>query len=144
MQRHLPDRRGKMPRLLRMDKGAEESVRELLRFLLESGKVDGVLSLARTGKNGGLTYSLITNPDLLDEAVPLFPLMPANAAKVLSRLTLVEPAGRPVARLLAGRGRDKGSPGGLQGCGAGSSRRGRTRERISPRRAAIRDRVGNA
>ena len=89
-----------MPKLLKLNKGAEESVRELLRFLLESGKVDGVLTLVRVSKNGGLAYSLITNPDVLEEALPLFPLMPANAAKVLSRLTLVESAGKPVAAVV--------------------------------------------
>lgn len=89
-----------MPKLLRLNKGAEESVRELLRFLLESGKVDGVLTLVRVSKNDGLAYSLITNPDVLEEALPLFPLMPANAAKVLSRLTLVEPADKPIAAVV--------------------------------------------
>ena len=89
-----------MPKVLRLDKGAEEGVRELLNRLLVSKKIEGVFALVHTSKNGGLTYSLITNPDLLEEAAPLTPLMPANAAKVLSRLTLVEPAGRPVAAVV--------------------------------------------
>jgi len=97
MPRPPPNGRGKMPKLLRLNRRAEEGVRELLSRLLESGKIDGVLTLVRTGRNGVLTYSLITNSDLLEEAVPLAPLMPANAAKLLSRLTLVEPAGRPIA-----------------------------------------------
>jgi len=100
MQGPPPNGRSKMPKLLRLNKGAEEGVRELLRFLLESGKVSGVLTLARMDKNGEPAYSLITNPDILGEALPLFPLMPANAAKVLSRLTLVEPAGKPVAAVV--------------------------------------------
>jgi len=86
-----------MPKILRLDKGAGEGVRELLRFLLASGKVSGAFTLTRVDKNGEVAYSLITNPDVLEEALPLFPLMPANAAKVLSRLTLVEPAAKPVA-----------------------------------------------
>ena len=100
MQGPPPNGRSKMPKLLRLNKGAEEGVPELLRFLLESGKVSGVFTLARMDKNGGLAYSLITNPDVLEEALPLFPLMPANAAKVLSRLTLVGPAGKPIAAVV--------------------------------------------
>ena len=89
-----------MPKLLRQNKGAVEGVRELLSSLLESGKISGVFTLMHVGKDGGPTYSLITNPDTLKEAVPLFPLMPASAAKVLSRLTLVEPAGKPIAAVV--------------------------------------------
>jgi formate dehydrogenase subunit beta len=86
-----------MPKVLRLNKGAEESVRELLKFLLTSEKVEGVFTLAKTGENGTVAYSLITDPAELDRAVPLFPLMPASAGKVLSRLTLEEPAAKPIA-----------------------------------------------
>jgi formate dehydrogenase subunit beta len=89
-----------MPKVLRLNKGAEEGVRELLRSLLESGRVKGVFTLRKVGQSGGAAYSLITDPAALEEALPLFPLMPANAAKVLSRLTLVEPATRPIAALI--------------------------------------------
>ena len=89
-----------MPELLKLNKGAEEGMRELLRLLLQSGKVAGVFTLVPVSENGGLAYSLITDPDVLEEALPLFPLMPANAAKVLSRLTLLGPAGKPVAAVL--------------------------------------------
>lgn len=89
-----------MPRVLRLNKGAEEGLQELLRFLLESGKVKGVFALAPTDDNGGAAYSLITNLDALEKASPLFPLMPTNAAKVLSRLTLVEPATKPIAAVV--------------------------------------------
>ena len=89
-----------MPKFLRLNRRAEEGVRELLSRLLESKKINGVLTLMRMSKNGGLNYSLITNPDLLEEAAPLTPLMPANAAKLLSRLTLVEPAEKPIAAVV--------------------------------------------
>ena len=86
-----------MPRLLKLNKGAEEGVRELLKFLLTSGKVRGVFSLSRIGENGAAAYSLITDPAEIDNTLPIFPLMPANAGKILSRLTLEEPAARPIA-----------------------------------------------
>ncbi len=84
-----------MPKILKVNKGAEECVRELLRFLLEKGRVDGVFTLSKV--DGGVAYSLITDPNALEDILPLFPLMPANAAKVLSHLTLVEPADKPIA-----------------------------------------------
>jgi formate dehydrogenase subunit beta len=86
-----------MPKVLRSDKGAEECLAEFLRFLLENGKVKGVFSLRKVGESGGVAYSLITDLAALEDALPLFPLMPVDAAKVLSRLTLVEPAAEPVA-----------------------------------------------
>lgn len=89
-----------MPKVLKLSKGAEEGVRELLRFLLESGKVKGVFTLRKVDNSGGVAYSLITSPDELDNALPLYPLTPVSAAKVLSGLTLVEGAGEPVAAVV--------------------------------------------
>jgi formate dehydrogenase subunit beta len=89
-----------MPKVLKSNKGAEECLLGFLKFLLESGKVSGVFSLRKVGESGGVGYSLITDPNKLEEALPLFPLMPANAAKVLSRLTLVEPAKQPIAAVV--------------------------------------------
>ena len=73
-----------MPNVLRLNKGVEEGVRELLRFLLESEKVKGVFALAPTDDNGGAAYSLITNLDTLEKTSPLFPLMPANRERTWS------------------------------------------------------------
>ncbi len=80
---------------LQIDQGAEETVRELLRSLLESGKVNAVLALGRTGgAEKGVAYSLFRDPDAFGpdgDAVPLLPFMPANAGGLLSRLTLEGP-----------------------------------------------------
>lgn len=89
-----------MPKVLRREKGAEACLLEFLRFLLEGGKVKGVFTLRKVGGSGGVAYSLITDPAALEEALPLYPLMPVDAAKVLSRLTLVEPAAEPVAAVV--------------------------------------------
>ena len=89
-----------MPKTLKLNKGAEQCLLELLRFLLESGKVKGVFTLSKVGESGGVAYSLITDPAALEAALPLFPLMPVDAAKVLSRLTLVEPAAEPIAAVV--------------------------------------------
>ena len=86
-----------MPNVLKLNKGTEECLLEFLRFLIESGKVKGVFTLRKVSEDGGVAYSIITDPAALEGASPLFPLMPVDAAKVLSRLTLVEPAAEPVA-----------------------------------------------
>ncbi len=89
-----------MTKALRIDKSSEEGLKELLKFLLENGKVKGVLTLRKMGEYGAISYSLITNPDDIDSTLPLFPLMPVNLGKQLSRLTLMEPATDPIAVVL--------------------------------------------
>ncbi len=86
-----------MTKVLSIDKSAEEGLKELLKFLLENGKVKGVVALRRMGEDGTIFYSLITSPDDVGSTVPLFPLMPVNLAKQLSRLTLLESATEPIA-----------------------------------------------
>jgi formate dehydrogenase subunit beta len=100
MQESLPGRRDRMTKVLKIDKGAEDSLKELLRFLLENGRVKGVVTLRKMGEHHAVSYSLITNPDHIDSALPLFPLMPVNLGKQLSRLTLMEPATDPIAVVL--------------------------------------------
>jgi len=89
-----------MPKVLKISKGPDEGLKHLLRFLLENGKVKGVLTLRKMGEYGAISYSLITNPDDIDSTVPLFPLMPDNLAKQLSRLTLIEAATEPIVVVL--------------------------------------------
>jgi len=89
-----------MTKALRIYKSSEEGLKELLKFLLENGKVKGVLTLSKMGEYGAISYSLITNPDDIDSTLPLFPLMPVNLGKQLSRLTLMEPATDPIAVVL--------------------------------------------
>jgi formate dehydrogenase subunit beta len=93
-----------MPEAMVINKGAEEATRELLRSLLESGRVKGVLALGRTGDaDGGVAYSLFTDPDAFEAdgtALPFLPFMPANAGGLLSRLTLKGPLTEPVAAVV--------------------------------------------
>lgn len=93
-----------MPDGLKIDKGAEQTMRELLRALLESGQVSAVLSLGRTGgPDGGLAYSLFTDPEAFGPdgaALPLHPFMPANAGGLLSRMTLKGALTEPIAAVV--------------------------------------------
>jgi formate dehydrogenase subunit beta len=93
-----------MPEGLKINKGAEQTMRELLRALLESGMVSAVLSLGRTGGGqGGVAYSLFTDPEAFGpdgDALPLHPFMPANAGGLLSRMTLKGPLTEPIAAVV--------------------------------------------
>jgi len=86
--------------VLKISKNAEEGLRELLRFLLEKKRVKAVFTLRKINENGTVNYSLITDSDMLEDAVPLFPLMPQNAGKLLSRLTLKEHLSEPIAAVV--------------------------------------------
>ncbi len=88
-----------MAKVWRMEKGVEEGMRELLRFLLRSHKVQGVISLLKL-PDGGVAYALITDQATVQDAVPLYPLMPTNAATVLSRITLLGSPQEPLAAVL--------------------------------------------
>jgi len=87
-------------KILRFRESADEGVRALLRFLLESGKVSGVLTLTKLSNGKDVAYSLITSSEKVKDTVPLFPLMPSNAAKLLSRLTLLESLSEPIAAVI--------------------------------------------
>jgi formate dehydrogenase subunit beta len=89
-----------MTKVLSISKSAEDGLKELLKFLLENGRAKGVVSLRKAAEDGVISYSLITNPDDIESTVPLFPLMPVNLAKQISRLTLIEAATEPIAVVL--------------------------------------------
>lgn len=89
-----------MSQLLEINKGAEQGVKDLLRYLLESGKVKGVFALRRISDSGSMAYSLITDKDMIEDSMPLLPLMPNNAGKLLSHLTSKGGVKDPVAVVL--------------------------------------------
>jgi len=89
-----------MTKVLSIEKSSEDGLKELLKFLLENGKVKGVVALRKMSEDGAISYSLISSPDDVESTVPLFPLMPVNLAKQLSLLTLMEAATEPIAVVL--------------------------------------------
>lgn len=78
----------------------QETLREFLKHLLETGEVDGVFALRRTRQEGRYCYSLVSQPELVSEILPFYPVMPVQGARALSELTTTEPLRRPVAVLL--------------------------------------------
>jgi len=77
-----------MPKLLEMSVSVDTGVKALLEFLLKENKVSSIISLKKMENHKGIYYSLITRAEEINDALPLFPLMPANAGKLLSKITL--------------------------------------------------------
>ncbi|OPL18202.1 MAG: hypothetical protein AVO35_06775 [Candidatus Aegiribacteria sp. MLS_C] len=77
-----------------------EGVRSILRQLLVSGSVKAVFSLRSIPGNESFSYSLISDPRLVEEAVPFHPLMPVQAARALSQLTVSRPLEEKVAVII--------------------------------------------
>jgi len=88
-----------MGKVLKINKSVEKGIIDLLKFLLESKKINGVLTLRKLGQNN-VDYALITDVSGLDNAVPFYPLMPANAGKMLSHFTLKKPIKKPIAAVV--------------------------------------------
>ena len=89
-----------MPKMLKINKEISGGTRDFLRFLLDSKKVRGVAVPMRDTMSGSVSYSLVSDPAKIAEAVPFYPVMPYNAGKYLSLLTTKGPFDAPVAAVL--------------------------------------------
>jgi formate dehydrogenase (coenzyme F420) beta subunit len=89
-----------MSKALKINKGINEGVVDLLEHLIQSGEIKAVFTLKKLNDKGAVAYSLISSVDELKKAVPFYPLMPVNAGKVLSSFTLWEATEEPVAAVL--------------------------------------------
>jgi len=83
-----------MDQVLRIDKSSEKGLITFLKFLLENDKISAVYTLRKVGEEGSFNYGLITDVNLMDDAIPLHPFMPVNAGKML---TIFTPMKKPVA-----------------------------------------------
>jgi formate dehydrogenase subunit beta len=68
-------------------------LRRFLKQLLEAGVVDALLLPMETPA-GAITPALVADPDLVDSANPLAPVMGLNAARVAGNVSVREPRGR--------------------------------------------------
>jgi formate dehydrogenase subunit beta len=66
---------------------AEETIRHLLQRMLSGGIVDGLLVPLQTLDGRNAVPTLVRDPDLLERALPLAPVLPVNAATALGRIT---------------------------------------------------------
>jgi formate dehydrogenase subunit beta len=80
--------------------GHSDGIRRVLRQLLVSGAVQSVFAMRRTAEEGSFCYSLVSDPSMVDDIVPFYPVMPVQAARALTQLTITNPLDRPVAALL--------------------------------------------
>ena len=71
------------------------SVNEVLKELLKSGKVAALLVPQYVPSKKVVFPVLISDPDKLDSNV-FVPLLPASTAKIISRMTKVQPAKKPI------------------------------------------------
>ncbi|MCD4776154.1 MAG: 4Fe-4S dicluster domain-containing protein [Candidatus Aegiribacteria sp.] len=78
----------------------QDTLEFLLGRLLETGEVESIFALRGTKQEGRYCYSLISDPALVNEILPFYPVMPVQGARALSELTITEPLDRPVAALL--------------------------------------------
>jgi len=69
------------------------AVRSFLKRLLEADVVDALLVPMET-PSGTITPALVADPDLLEAANPLAPVMGLNAARVAGHVSIREPRGR--------------------------------------------------
>jgi formate dehydrogenase subunit beta len=69
------------------------AVRGFLKRLLDAGVLDALLVPMETPA-GTVTPALVSEPDLLDAANPLAPVMGLNAARVVGHVSIREPRGR--------------------------------------------------
>lgn len=84
---------------LTIQKSPDDAIKDVLMYLFETKKIGGVFALTKKRKNT-YAYSLITKKELLTAIAPTFPLMPMNAGKMISRLTVMTPSNVPIAVLL--------------------------------------------
>ena len=87
-----------MSKILKTDNPVEQTLNDLLKYLLKSKKVSAVFSLRNVNKKGSVDYGLISDVNKLDEIAPLHPVMPANAGQLLSRFTPLKD--KPIAVVL--------------------------------------------
>ncbi|MEA2096502.1 MAG: 4Fe-4S dicluster domain-containing protein [Candidatus Cloacimonadota bacterium] len=86
-----------MSKILKTNNPIEQTLKDILKYLLDSKHVSAVFSLRKVNKKGSVDYGLISDVAKLNEIAPLHPIMPANAGQLLGRFT---PMNKPVAAVV--------------------------------------------
>ena len=74
-----------MSTILKIQGDANDGVRAFLRHLLENQKLDAIIALGKTGD--AINYLFVTDSEKMNDIFPMMPVMPQNAARLLSQLT---------------------------------------------------------
>ncbi len=83
-----------------MAKVAVQDLDLFLRSLLDKGAVEALMTLKFTEPPSKVAYSLVPKGGDAEGLSPLFPFMPSNAGRALSRLTMEGPLPGPIAAVL--------------------------------------------
>jgi formate dehydrogenase subunit beta len=74
------------------DGGTLEAIRTFLRHLLQRKLVDALLVPLELPAGNNVAPTIVSNPDMLQTANPLAPVMPLNSARLVSLMTTVSPS----------------------------------------------------
>lgn len=86
-----------------LDTGGEgllKSLNKFLKGLLEKGLVDALLVPVELPSGNNVVQTLVSNPDKLESANPLAPVLPVNSARILSSMTRIESSQRKIGAVL--------------------------------------------
>jgi len=76
------------------------SIRTFLSWLLSQKRVDTLLVLLAQSSRSKMAMALVNNPEMLKQADPLAPIMPRNAAQLISEMTRLNPPGKKIGVVL--------------------------------------------
>jgi formate dehydrogenase subunit beta len=79
------------------DGGITGAMRQLLKQLLEKRLVDAVLVPLELPSRESVVQSLVTQPEVLDAASPLAPVLPVNTANIVSKITRLASSEKKIA-----------------------------------------------
>lgn len=86
-------------RAFEIKRAPDHALKDIVTYLIEQKGFKGAFALTKK-TTGEYAYALITDKNKIDAIVPSFPFMPANAGKLISRLTMIEASNKPVAVIL--------------------------------------------
>ena len=80
--------------------GMLESIKGFLKSLLEKELVNAVLVPVELPSGNNVVQTLVSNPEKLDSANPLAPVLPVNSARIVSSITRTGSSQRKIAVVL--------------------------------------------
>lgn len=80
--------------------GLVESIKQFLKGLLEKELVNAVLVPVELPSGNNVVQTLVSNPEKLDAANPLAPVLPVNSARIVSSITRTGSSERKIAVVL--------------------------------------------
>lgn len=77
-----------------------EAMRKFLSLLIQNRHVSSVLALRALHHGSGFVYALVSDPDGVSHINPFVPIMPVNAARIISDITRLAPLDEKIAVVL--------------------------------------------